>query len=107
MITSFTKTDLYRFNLLWTWENLVGRHLDKRRGALATWEAKLQAAAPSPRLQEIERLDTLDLKRFERDYYRKARPVVFTGAARDWACVRRWSPDWLAEHYGDRPVDVG
>ena len=34
------------------------------------------------------------------------RPVVVTGAIDDWPALRRWTPSYLREVHGDRPIDV-
>lgn len=38
-------------------------------------------------------------------YVRTGTPVVLRGAALDWPCRKRWTPEFLKEHYGDVLVD--
>jgi hypothetical protein len=38
--------------------------------------------------------------------YHPFKPEVFRGAARDWACTKKWTFDYFAEHFGDKEVTI-
>jgi hypothetical protein len=52
----------------------------------------------------VERRRNLDAATFRREYLKTGTPVVLEGAALDWTCTREWTPQLLAERYGDDPV---
>lgn len=100
------------FNALWAFDNLFGASLGDRvfGGLKEELDRKIRAVISGragDRIQPITTLPTLDLETFERDFYTRARPVVFKGGAAGWPCVRMWSPEYFAEHFGDRLVDIG
>lgn len=66
---------------------------------------QLQSAG-SGRVREIPREKNISDKDFKRQYLSQGKPVILEGRAREWACVKRWSPQWLAEHYGSDPVSL-
>jgi ribosomal protein L16 Arg81 hydroxylase len=43
---------------------------------------------------------------FFTDYYRRNQPVVIEGLLEDWPALSRWTPAWMAEHFGQEPVEV-
>jgi hypothetical protein len=101
--------DRMAFSALWASENLLGRTLGARmvRPLKDKVEARVRQSTIPAAMAEIDRLDGFSAEVFERDYYRRGRPVVFAGAARDWRCVREWSPDFFRERYGSSRVEVG
>ncbi|WP_328701101.1 cupin-like domain-containing protein [Corallococcus silvisoli] len=54
----------------------------------------------------VERRSRLSPDAFFTDYYRRNRPVVIEGLMEDWPARKRWTPAWLAEHFGDETVEV-
>jgi hypothetical protein len=54
----------------------------------------------------IPRLHRPDVAEFRRRFENPRHPVVITGAMQDWKAMRRWSPEYFAEHLGDAPVPV-
>jgi hypothetical protein len=101
--------DRLAFGALWFGENILGRNLGARmvRPLKDKVEARVRMSTIPGAMQEIDRLERFSVEIFEREYYRRGRPVVFSGAARDWACVREWSPDFFRTHYGHSRVEVG
>lgn len=60
----------------------------------------------SGRHEAVDRVESLDPETFYERYYFGHRPVVLTGMLKDWEASRSWSPSYLAQHYGDVPVEV-
>ncbi|WP_415835099.1 cupin-like domain-containing protein [Corallococcus soli] len=54
----------------------------------------------------VERYQRLSPAEFFTHYYRRNRPVVIEGLLEDWPAMRRWTPAWMAEHFGDETVEV-
>ena len=49
----------------------------------------------------VDRVKDISIAEFRRRYQKPGIPVVFEGAASDWACCQKWSLPFLAEQYGD------
>lgn len=43
---------------------------------------------------------------FLKDYYAANRPVLMKGAIDDWPAMKKWSPEYLKERFGDCTVEV-
>ncbi|NTX08384.1 cupin-like domain-containing protein [Myxococcus sp. CA040A] len=54
----------------------------------------------------VDRLRHLAPDAFFERYYIPNRPVVIKGLLDDWPALTRWSPEWLAERFGDEEVEV-
>ncbi|WP_233582549.1 cupin-like domain-containing protein [Corallococcus sp. CA053C] len=70
---------------------------------LATRSALYRQAHAAPRVERRHRLDPAE---FFTDYYRRNRPVVIEGLLEDWPALKRWTPAWMAERFGDERVEV-
>ncbi|WP_248751298.1 cupin-like domain-containing protein [Pseudomonas sp. MWU15-20650] len=46
----------------------------------------------------------LSPENFHKIFLEPNTPVVFRGAAKDWEAVKKWTPEFFAEHYGDVKV---
>jgi hypothetical protein len=53
-----------------------------------------------PRVRRPSRLEFLDR------YYARNEPVVIEGAIADWPALKRWTPDYFKQRFGDRLVEV-
>ncbi len=62
-------------------------------------EAGLKAKGPG-RIMPIERRKDLSLEEFKNHYVKKGIPVVLEGAAKEWACTKEWSMDYLKNLHG-------
>ena len=54
----------------------------------------------------VPRVAGLSAEEFERDYLLPRRPVVLTDATQHWNAVSRWTPQFLREYYGAKPVVI-
>lgn len=59
-----------------------------------------------PERQTVGRRDKLARAEFLRDFYAANRPVVIGGLLDDWPALKKWTPAWLQERFGDREVEV-
>lgn len=57
-------------------------------------------------LQAIPRRVALSLERFRNDYQCSRTPVVLEASASDWPALRKWTPQYLSERFGDVVVPV-
>ena len=57
-------------------------------------------------LQEIERVQGLSSNDFFSHFVREEKPVVLRDFASDWPALKKWSPDYFIEKYGDNEVKV-
>lgn len=55
-------------------------------------------ASGVPELHELNHATFVD------EFYSRNRAVVVRGAASDWPAITKWTPDYLAERYGDVPI---
>lgn len=55
-------------------------------------------------LRPIERRKDLSKKEFLNHYVRHGIPVVMEGAAKDWDCIKTWSPEYFKELHGDDDI---
>lgn len=46
-------------------------------------------------MQPIPRIEAPEQATFLREYVERRRPVVLTGAMKDWKAVARWTPEYL------------
>jgi hypothetical protein len=56
---------------------------------------------------EVREADGLPYAEYLRDYVRANRPVVVRNATRAWPALRKWTPQFFKERFGDRMVKVG
>jgi len=49
----------------------------------------------------IDRRKNLSLEEFKKQYRDKGIPVVLEGAANDWDCVKKWSPEYFKQLHGN------
>ena len=59
---------------------------------------------PPPAAGEVDRRENLSPEEFQRDYFLANRPVIFSGAAAGWSCVRKWSLDYFESAYGEQDL---
>lgn len=55
---------------------------------------------------QVERRHRLTPEEFFARYYFRNRPVIVEGLLDDWPALARWTPEWLAERFGDVAVEV-
>jgi hypothetical protein len=65
---------------------------------------KLRELAPD--YQTVEKRAYLGRDEFMQRYCIGNRPVVLTGLAADWPALKRWSPQFLKEQFGDVVVEI-
>ncbi|MEZ0368598.1 MAG: cupin-like domain-containing protein [Candidatus Sericytochromatia bacterium] len=99
------------YRQLWLLEHLTGKRVRNwlRPQSESDLDQKILAALKDRgpgRLVQVERRKDLSLDEFHRVYLKLGIPVIMNAAARDWPCVRNWSPAWVAERYGSDPVNL-
>ncbi|WP_343073309.1 cupin-like domain-containing protein [Pyxidicoccus fallax] len=89
------------------------RHASAHVSHRQTLEALLRARAVLYRNEQggseaprVERRRHLPPEEFFERYYLRNRPVIVEGLLEDWPALSRWTPEWLAERFGDEPVEV-
>ncbi|MEX2964049.1 cupin-like domain-containing protein [Microbulbifer sp. TYP-18] len=78
--------------------------LNKRNWLLKTCD-KL-AALDTRYYTAIEKRTTPDFQCFINEYYSKHLPAVFTDGVNHWPALKKWTPEYLLEHYGDQSIEV-
>lgn len=61
-------------------------------------ELKLSSKAVTKQVPRVKDISTKELIKNYRD---KGIPVILEGKAKNWDCVKLWSPDWLLENFGN------
>lgn len=77
--------------------------LAKREWILSVYRKLLQM---TPGGLEVPRLHRLSREEFHERFYLPSRPVVITGLIDHWPALKKWSPSYLREHFGDRKIEV-
>lgn len=94
---------------LWIREHLLGARagtrLQQERQELKDRILRSLPREPG-KVLAVERRKNLSLEEFKRVYLRQGIPVIFQGAAKHWPCIGKWSPEYLATHYGSDPVTL-
>lgn len=57
-------------------------------------------------LRQIDRVTNISNHALQKNYIDKGIPVVMVGKAKEWACIKKWSLDWLLENYCDDKVSI-
>lgn len=57
-----------------------------------------QMAPPIP----VDRIENLSPEEFRRQYFNRSKPVVISGAAKNWPCCRKWSLDFFSLAHGGK-----
>ncbi len=83
----------------------IGRELAKRDWLL---DVLHRVQRQSAHTQTIERrsVDELSREAFIEQYYTANRPVIVTGAFQDWPALKKWTPEYLLEQFGEDTVEV-
>lgn len=108
--------DYMTYGMIRFYEHFLGRTIGK------TWPAKktietlyaFQRNRVLERMSECEdgtfgsitTLSDITPEEFRRDYMYASKPFVVRGIARDWECVKKWSPQYFADKYGDDRVNL-
>lgn len=109
MPTTIPANLLQKYRHHWLLEHLLGKGMaglltqsnpQKMHIALAQI---LKDQGPG-QLNAIERRKNLSREEFLRVYLRLGIPVIMQGAANSWACVHKWTPQWLASQYGSDKI---
>lgn len=67
-------------------------------------EKKLARFGASEKVYTVERREGLDTATFQREYLSASKPVIFSGAAKSWACCQRWNLDYFSQDHGDNDL---
>ena len=63
-------------------------------------------AAGEPDRTKVERRTTPSAAEFFRTYWAAHRPVVLTDVTAKWPALRKWTPQWFAEKFGDVSIEI-
>jgi SAM-dependent methyltransferase len=55
---------------------------------------------------KIDVCETPDFETFISDYYSKHLPVKLTGAVDSWTALKKWTPKYLQDKFGDKKIEV-
>lgn len=102
--------ELKAYNQLWEREHFLGQKLtsnrqkqnSKLKGSILSKLEKTGKGKTYP----VDRRKRLSLEEFQQIYLKKGIPVIMQGAANHWPCINKWTPDFIAEKYGDDPVSL-
>lgn len=80
------------------------RTLNKREWLMSTCD-KL-GSLDDRYCNQIEARDCPDFETFVNEYYSKNLPVILTRGVENWKALEKWDPQYLAEHYGNKEIEV-
>ena len=55
---------------------------------------------------EVDVVETIEPKRFFKEYYYANRPLKITGMIKDWPALTKWTPEYITKNWGDIEVSV-
>jgi hypothetical protein len=62
---------------------------------------------PRSQTNALVRESGLSYDDFKRRYLNPGQPVILTDAIKDWPALTKWTPEFFANQYGDRTVEIG
>lgn len=54
----------------------------------------------------LERRSNISIKEFEGSYLSANKPVIITDAMNNWEIFKKWSPDYLCDHFEDQETQL-
>lgn len=106
--STFRRIDKALFNALWMGEHCLGRTaVGPLRKRLADRMLTRVQGRPTGKLVSVDKVRNLSAEDFKSRYSDRSIPVVFEGAALDWPCTSKWTPDFIADQYGDDEALLG
>ena len=82
------------------------RFINQRKKVAALITANFKDKKIRGALRQIDRVTNISDHELKKNYIDKGIPVVMVGKAKEWDCVKKWSPDWLLENYCDDKVSI-
>ncbi len=97
----------FKYGTMQWFDHFFGRKtfFKNREKFYAKLEKILEKQGPG-QLRPIERRTDLTKKEFMNHYVAKGIPVVMEGAAKDWDCVKTWSPQYFKELHGEDDIVI-
>jgi hypothetical protein len=97
----------FRYGIYQFADHFFGRKkLFKDRSAFYKEILESMSKQGEGRIMPIERRKDLTLKEFRNHYLKKGIPVVLEGAAKDWPCVKKWSPEYFKNLHGKDEIVI-
>lgn len=95
----------FKYGVYQWFDHFFGRKrvFKNRNKFYAKLEKKLKEKGEG-QIRPIERRTNLSKKEFFNHYVRKGIPVVMEGAAKDWDCVKNWSPEYFKQLHGEDDI---
>jgi len=82
------------------------RFLNQRKRVSSLVLSNFQEKKVIGTLKMVDRVKNISDYDLKKNYINKGIPVVMEGKAKNWECVKKWSPDWLFENYCDDKVSI-
>jgi len=82
------------------------RYINQRKKITALITANFKDKKIRGALRQIDRVTNISDHDLKKNYIDKGIPVVMVGKAKEWDCVKKWSPDWLLQNYCDDKVSI-
>jgi hypothetical protein len=108
---SFTIPRVYRFvaHFLLVGEQILGARLfavllGGFKAKLIGYLSRRFADVARTPVTQVDRLENLSALQFKRAYFSTGKPVIFSGAAKDWPCVRKWDLDYFSMAHGNNDL---
>jgi hypothetical protein len=101
---------VYVPNALLLLEQLLGSRLFAllfsriKKWHVAKLERTLIATGAQGEKLQVERRTDLTAEEFQREYLKKSRAVIFSGAASGWDCCQKWDLDHFSAGYGNNDL---
>lgn len=73
----------------------------KTKCSRGIWDESFLANRKDSSFDQIDRRSNLSYEEFVREYVKKKRPVIITDAAKDWPALKKWTPEYFRDRYGD------
>lgn len=57
-------------------------------------------------IETLEKVDVMGPETFKSQFFLKEKPIVLKNFASDWPAIKKWTPDFFKNSYGDQEVKV-
>jgi len=109
VVPNMNPKDRREYKLLQFFDHFLGREktdklFAKKREQTRVKMLKSLIKNGKGQIQPVDRIQYQNKEHFYENYVKPRKPVILEGAAKDWACCKNWSLDYIKELYGNDEI---
>src|SRR5688572_17787037 len=74
---------------------------------IGTSSTETQGSTSQQKIVNLERRRGLTYETFLREHAIPRRPVILEDATKDWPALKKWSPKFFRDNYGNKRIEIG